>query len=197
LSAGALPLRTTRSIDRFLAVVTQSWSTSRIDKSSFADILETIYGTWRSLVARTLGVREVPSSNLGVPTILINHLRLPALAAVLSLWQICGRRPHVHARLPRSIQLRVGERVKLIDIRCWQDFVPPFGFAQHIRSALEWTWGCLPSLSLGNATFNALECGNSSPLPAAPLDATALMENGRTRIATSRSRQKRKEGDRR
>src|SRR5688572_33405880 len=25
-------------------------------------------GTWRSLVARTLGVGEVPSSNLGVPT---------------------------------------------------------------------------------------------------------------------------------
>ena len=34
----------------------------------FAEILATIYGTWRSLVARTLGVGEAPSSNLGVPT---------------------------------------------------------------------------------------------------------------------------------
>jgi catechol 2,3-dioxygenase-like lactoylglutathione lyase family enzyme len=40
-------------------------------------------GTWRSLVARTLGVREVAGSNPVVPTISINHLRLPALAAVL------------------------------------------------------------------------------------------------------------------
>jgi hypothetical protein len=34
----------------------------------FAEILAAIYGTWRSLVARTLGVGEAPSSNLGVPT---------------------------------------------------------------------------------------------------------------------------------
>ena len=35
----------------------------------FAEILgAAFYGTWRSLVARTLGVGEAPSSNLGVPT---------------------------------------------------------------------------------------------------------------------------------
>ena len=34
---------------------------------------------------------EAPSSNLGVPTISIKHLRLLVLAAVLALWQICGK----------------------------------------------------------------------------------------------------------
>jgi hypothetical protein len=38
------------------------------DKESFRAILKWFDGTWRSLVARTLGVREVASSNLAVPT---------------------------------------------------------------------------------------------------------------------------------
>jgi len=38
--------------------------------------------------ARVIGVREVASSNLAVPTIHINHLRLPTLAAVFALRQI-------------------------------------------------------------------------------------------------------------
>ena len=42
---------------------------SRFDKESFRFILKWFDGTWRSLVARTLGVREVASSNLAVPTI--------------------------------------------------------------------------------------------------------------------------------
>ena len=32
-------------------------------------------GTWRSLVARLLGVQEAVSSNLAVPTFTFNHLR--------------------------------------------------------------------------------------------------------------------------
>ena len=40
----------------------------------FAEILATIYGTWRSLVARTLGVGEAPSSNLGVPTKILGRI---------------------------------------------------------------------------------------------------------------------------
>jgi hypothetical protein len=39
-----------------------------------------------------IGVREVASSNLTVPTISMNHLRLPALAAVLLLWQTSSRK---------------------------------------------------------------------------------------------------------
>ena len=34
--------------------------------------------------------REVGGSNLLAPTIRINYLRLPTLAAVFHLWQICG-----------------------------------------------------------------------------------------------------------
>ena len=46
-------------------------------------------GTWRSLVARTLGVREVAGSNPVVPTISI-HERLPILAAVFALWVVAA-----------------------------------------------------------------------------------------------------------
>ena len=38
--------------------------------------MQTIVGTWLSLVERTLGVGEVASSNLVVPTIYSNHLEL-------------------------------------------------------------------------------------------------------------------------
>ena len=44
-------------------------------------------GTWRSLVARTLGVREVAGSNPVVPTISIKRLRLPSPAAVVQTSQ--------------------------------------------------------------------------------------------------------------
>src|SRR5258707_883676 len=50
------------------------WHSARTQTHSlrylfFAEILgAAFYGTWRSLVARTLGVGEAPSSNLGVPT---------------------------------------------------------------------------------------------------------------------------------
>jgi|HubBroStandDraft_1064217.scaffolds.fasta_scaffold654997_2 hypothetical protein len=33
------------------------------------------FGLWRSLVARLLGVQEVPSSNLGSPTKFLNNLQ--------------------------------------------------------------------------------------------------------------------------
>ena len=36
-------------------------------------------GTWLSLVERTLGVGEVASSNLVVPTITFNHLAIAAV----------------------------------------------------------------------------------------------------------------------
>jgi hypothetical protein len=39
------------------------------DKNTFPEILKKHYGTWRSLVARFLGVEEAVSSNLAVPTI--------------------------------------------------------------------------------------------------------------------------------
>ena len=39
-----------------------------------------IVGTWLSLVERTLGVGEVASSNLVVPTIISNHLASPSNA---------------------------------------------------------------------------------------------------------------------
>jgi hypothetical protein len=39
-----------------------------------ADVQKTVVGTWLSLVERTLGVGEVASSNLVVPTIYFNHL---------------------------------------------------------------------------------------------------------------------------
>src|SRR5215471_8429042 len=44
------------------------------DNRTFPYILKRINGTWRSLVARTLGVREVAGSNPVVPTN-INYLR--------------------------------------------------------------------------------------------------------------------------
>ena len=44
------------------------------------------HGTWRSLVARTLGVREVAGSNPVVPTISMNHERLPTWQPFL----LCG-----------------------------------------------------------------------------------------------------------
>jgi hypothetical protein len=40
----------------------------RFDNWVFPDILDLLDGTWRSLVARTLGVREVAGSNPVVPT---------------------------------------------------------------------------------------------------------------------------------
>jgi hypothetical protein len=45
----------------------RSSQTDSLRYAFFAEILGND-GTWRSLVARTLGVGEAPSSNLGVPT---------------------------------------------------------------------------------------------------------------------------------
>ena len=49
-------------------------------------------GTWLSLVEHSLGVRGVGSSNLPVPTIKINHLRITPLA---SLWLSWGANAYV------------------------------------------------------------------------------------------------------
>src|SRR5580693_548167 len=46
------------------------------------DDAQTIVGTWLSLVERTLGVGEVASSNLVVPTITFNELLVSASVAV-------------------------------------------------------------------------------------------------------------------
>ena len=43
-------------------------SLREFDKTIFEFILKKFDGTWRSLVARTLGVREVAGSNPVVPT---------------------------------------------------------------------------------------------------------------------------------
>ena len=56
------------------------------DKRFFEFILKKFDGTWRSLVARTLGVREVAGSNPVVPTITINHLRRSVTVAAGRLW---------------------------------------------------------------------------------------------------------------
>ena len=48
--------------------VSQETQSSSLRYDVFAEILGRQDGTWRSLVARTLGVGEAPSSNLGVPT---------------------------------------------------------------------------------------------------------------------------------
>jgi len=46
-------------------------------------------------------VREVASSNLAVPTNTLNELRLSLAAAVLALWQSCGRYHYARrAQLP-------------------------------------------------------------------------------------------------
>ena len=47
------------------------------------------YNNYRRLVTdiSLIGVPEVASSNLAVPTITIEHLRLSLAAAVLALWQ--------------------------------------------------------------------------------------------------------------
>ena len=47
------------------------------DNCSFTSVLRVQHGTWRSLVARTLGVREVAGSNPVVPTISSESDKLP------------------------------------------------------------------------------------------------------------------------
>src|SRR5687767_1713608 len=78
-----------------------------------------IDGTWRSLVARTLGVREVPSSNLGVPTINLitsSSLRPLESVAVFLTWQTCGREirlAQVIERKPVGRTVRKGAKLLL------------------------------------------------------------------------------------
>ena len=48
-------------------------------------------GAWLSLVERSVRDREVGGSNPLAPTNHINNLRLPALAAVSLVWEICDQ----------------------------------------------------------------------------------------------------------
>ena len=50
------------------------------DNCSFTSVLRVQHGTWRSLVARTLGVREVAGSNPVVPTISSKSDKLKGLS---------------------------------------------------------------------------------------------------------------------
>jgi hypothetical protein len=61
------------------------------DKECFRAILKWFDGTWRSLVARTLGVREVASSNLAVPTINLAFKKSRHEMAALSCVAVTGR----------------------------------------------------------------------------------------------------------
>ena len=60
-------------VDRFYRyekTIHESHETARRFRFALGNVSVDTYrgdGTWRSLVARTLGVGEVPSSNLGVP----------------------------------------------------------------------------------------------------------------------------------
>ena len=54
-------------------------------------IIHLLVGAWLSLVERSVRDREVGGSNPLAPTNNIKNLRLPALAAVLVVWEICDQ----------------------------------------------------------------------------------------------------------
>src|SRR2546426_349520 len=56
-----------------------------LTKNIFKSYCKSLDGTWRSLVARTLGVREVAGSNPVVPTISIRHSRRSVTVAACCL----------------------------------------------------------------------------------------------------------------